>query len=170
MFVVDTSVLSSFAAAKGLELLLTALSAEKLYIPPAVQQEIQTGLERGVVHLQVILDMLETDAIRVLDIEPIDQQNMAALPSDFGAGEREAVVLCQRYGATLLCNDRKVQRYCTQHSIPCLDLARLLRLLWLKGVATRAKVKTMILRMEKVEHLVFKDRDLVFAPPKNGPD
>jgi predicted nucleic acid-binding protein len=118
------------------------------------------------VHVQAIMDLIETGAIRVLDIEATDQERTAALPSSFGAGEREAVALCQRYSATLLCNDHQVQRYCAQHNVPCLDLARLLRLLWLKGIATKAKVKTMIVRMEKVEHLVFKDPDRVFAPPE----
>lgn len=167
MFVADASILGSFAAARGLKLLLAVLSIETLYIPPAIEREVRAGLERSVTHLQAIVDLIETGTICVLDIEAADQELIAALPTSFGAGERQAVALCQHYGASLLCNDRQVSRYCRAHDIPCLDLPRLLRLLWLKGVATRAKVKTMIVGMEKVEGLVFKERDRVFAPPEN---
>ena len=89
---------------------------------------------------------------------------MTTLPFGFGAGEREGVALCSRYDATLLSNDSQVRRYCKQHGIACLDLTRLLRLLWLKNVATQAHVKTMIVRMEKVEHLVLKEPERIFAP------
>ena len=164
MFVADTSVLSSFAAARGLDLLLDVLGVEALFMPSAVQREVQVGLERGAEYLQAIVELVKAGRIRVLTFEPTDSECVASLPSGFGAGEREAVALCQRYNATVLCNDRLVRRYCSQHNIPCLDLARLLRLLWLKGLVTKAKVKTMIVRMEKAEHLVFKDLDRVFAP------
>jgi len=168
MFVADTNVLASFAAARGLELLLAALSVQTIYVAPAVLQEVQTGLEKGVGHLQSIVDLVEEGTIQVLNLEAVDQAQIATLPTAFGVGERESVVLARRHAATLLCNDRRVIRYCTRYDLPCLDLARLLRLIWLKGTASRAKVKTMIVRMEKIEHLVFKEQDRVFAPRKNG--
>ncbi len=167
MFVADTSVLSSFAAARGLELVLAALQTETIFIPPAVQQEIEAGLSYGAVHLQAVVDLIRGGTFEVLEVEPADRERMVALPTGFGIGEREAVALCQRYEAVLLCNDRLAQRYCAQHNLPCLDLARLLRLLWLKGFATQAKVKTMIVRMEKVGQLVFTETDRIFALPRN---
>ncbi len=167
MFVADTSVLSSFAAARGLALILAALQTETIFIPLAVQQEIEAGLSHGVVHLQAVVDLTTKGVLRVLEVEPADQECLATLPTGFGIGERAAIALCQRYRATLLCNDRLVQCYCAQHDLPCLDLARLLRLLWLKELATQAKVKTMIVRMEKVEQLIFTETDRVFAPPRN---
>lgn len=94
---------------------------------------------------------------------------LASLPEALGPGEREAIALCLRHGATLLCNDRMVVRYCDAQGILCLNLASLLRKLWTEGIATRAKVKTMIVRMEKTESLVFRDRDRVFASQKDVP-
>lgn len=167
VFIADSSILSSFAAARGLDLLLDALAVETIFIPPAVRREIETGLVRGSAHLQSVLDMIGSGAIAVSSIDLSDQRRMDELPGGFGPGERETLVLCQRYRATLLCNDQKVVRYCAQQAVPCLDLARLLRLLWLKDLATKAKIKTMILRMEKIEHLVFKDIDRLFAPHRD---
>lgn len=165
VFIADTSILGSFAAARGLDLLLSALAVETIFIPPAVQHEIETGLARGVAHLQAVLDMMGSGNVQVLSVEPGDRTRMGGLPSGFGPGERKGVALCQRYQATLLCNDQKVVRYCVQQQITCFDLARLLRLLWLKNLASKAKIRTMIMRMEKAEHLVFKDVDRLFVLP-----
>ena len=169
MILSDTSILSSFAAARALPLLLAALEEDTIFIPPAVEQELQTGLARGVTYLQDVLDLISMGQVQLLDLNESDLECMTSLPEALGPGEREAIALCLRHGATLLCNDRSVVRYCDAQGILCLDFPSLLRKLWTEGVATRAKVKTMIVRMEKAEDLVFKDHDLVFAPQKNIP-
>jgi predicted nucleic acid-binding protein len=169
MILSDTSILSSFAAARGLPLLLAVLEEDTIFIPPAVEQELRAGLSRGVTYLQDVLDQIPTRQVQLLDLDESDLQCMTTLPKALGAGEREAIALCLRHAATLLCNDRRVVRYCDEQGILCLDLASLLRMLWTGGVATRAKVKTMIVRMERAEDLVFKDQDRVFAPQKDIP-
>jgi predicted nucleic acid-binding protein len=105
----------------------------------------------------------------LLDLNDSDLECMTSLPEALWAGEREAIALCLRHGAILLCNDRRVVGYCDAQGILCLDLPSLLRKLWTEGIATRAKVKTMIVRMERVENLVFQDQDRVFAPQKDIP-
>jgi len=169
MILSDTGILSSFAAARGLPLLLAALEGDTILIPPAVEQELRAGLARGVTYLQNVLDLIPMGQVQLLDLNESGLECMSSLPETLGPGEREAIALCLRHGATLLCSDRRVVRYCDAQGILCLDLASLLRKLWTEGVATRAKVKTMIVRMEKVESLVFKDQDRVFAPQKDIP-
>lgn len=117
MILSDTSLLSSFAAARALPLLLVVLEEDAIFIPPAVEQELQAGLAKGVTYLQSVLDLIPRGQVQFL----------------------------------------------------CLNLASLLRKLWTEGIATRAKVKTMIVRMEKTESLVFRDRDRVFASQKDVP-
>jgi predicted nucleic acid-binding protein len=169
MILSDTSILSSFAAAQGLPLLLAALEEDTIFIPPAVEQELQAGLARSVTYLQNVLDLIPMGQVQLLDLDESDLECMTSLPEALGPGEREAIALGLRHGAMLLCNDLRVVRYCDAQGILCLDLASLLRMLWTKGVATRAKVKTMIVRMERAENLVFKDKDRVFAPQKGVP-
>lgn len=169
MILSDTSILSSFAAVQGLPLLLAALEEDAVFIPPAVEQELRAGLVRGVTYLQDILDLIPMGQVQLLDLDESDLECVTLLPEALGPGEREAIALCLRHGTTLLCNDRRVVRYCDAQGILCLDLASLLRKLWTEGFATKAKVKTMIMRMEKAEGLVFKDQDRVFAPQKDVP-
>lgn len=169
MILSDTSVLSSFAAAQALPLLLTASEEDTIFIPPAVEQELRAGLARGVTYLRNVLDLIPRGQVQLLDLNESDLECMASLPEALGPGEREAIALCLRHEATLLCNDRRVVQYCDAQGILCLDLASLLRKLWTEGIATRAKVKTLIVRMEKAENLVFKDHDRVFAPQKDVP-
>ncbi|WP_423222487.1 hypothetical protein [Candidatus Amarolinea aalborgensis] len=164
MVVSDTNILTSFAAARALDLLLKALSVQTIFIPPAVKREIEAGLARHVRHLQPVLDMMTQGFIGVLDLESEDQARLALLPPSFGPGEREAVALCQRLGAILLCNDHQVLRYCAHQTILALDLPTLLRLLWLNGLVSQATVRTMIVRMEKIEHLVLRNADRIFTP------
>jgi predicted nucleic acid-binding protein len=58
MILSDTSILSSFAAAQALPLLLTVSEGDTIFIPPAVEQELQAGLARGVTYLQDVLDLI----------------------------------------------------------------------------------------------------------------
>jgi predicted nucleic acid-binding protein len=169
MILSDTSILSSFAAAQALPLLLTASEGDTIFIPPAVEQELQAGLARGVTYLQDVLDLIPMGQVQLLDLNESDLERMTSLPQALGPGECEAIALCLRHEATLLCNDRRVVQYCDAQGIVCLDLASLLRKLWTEDIATRAKVKTLIVRMEKAENLVFKDHDRIFAPQRDVP-
>jgi len=61
-----------------------------------------------------------------------------------------------RTSATLLSNEKRVVNFCLRQGVKCLDLVTLLRYVWLRGVATRAEVRTLIRQMERVEGLVIK--------------
>lgn len=163
MIVADSNILSSFAAAKGLPLLFKVLQEEVIYIPPSVHRELSAGLEYGVSYLIAVVDLIEGNQLRILELTEQEQEQTATLPGSFGAGEREAITTCLQRGATLLCSEKRVVNYCLQHNISCLNLKALLRLLWKKGVVSKAKVKTMIVRMNKVEGLVFKTTKEIFA-------
>lgn len=163
MIVADSSILSSFAAAKGLPLLFKALQEEVIYIPPSVYRELLAGLEYGVSYLTSVIDLVEENQLRILELTKQEQEQMATLPGSFGVGEREAIAICLQRGATLLCNEKRVVDYCLQEDVLCLNLKALLRLSWKKGVVSKARVKTMIVKMSKAEGLVFKTTKEIFA-------
>jgi predicted nucleic acid-binding protein len=165
VIVSDTSTLSSFAAARALNLLFAALHVEVIYVPPAVQVELSAGIERRIAHLQQIQDLFETGRLQVVELTEDEDIFQSSLPATLGRGEREGIALAIGRGARLLTNDSRALSICRRHNIPHLNLNALLRLLWLEGVATKAKVKTLITRMSKVEGLVFKDRGEIFAEP-----
>lgn len=165
MIVSDTNTLSSFAAARALDLLFAALHVEVIYVPPAVQAELSAGIERRIVHLQQIQDLFDAGRLQVVELTEDEDVFQSSLPATLGRGEREGIALAVGRGARLLTNDNRALRICRCHNIPHLNLNALLRLLWLEGVATKAKVRTLMTRMTKVEGLVFKDRGEIFAEP-----
>jgi len=148
--------LSSFAAARSLPLLFDAVGEETIHIPPAVQQELQEGVAYGLSYLSCITFAVDKGDIQVLAVTKQDREQMALLPTSFGHGEREAVALCFRLRATLLSNEKRVVNHCKRVGIHCLKLKTLLKMLWREGIASKAKVKTMMHRMTQVEGLVFK--------------
>ena len=137
MIIADSDILSSFAAAKGLPLLFKALQEEVIYIPPSVYRELLAGLEYGVSYLTSVIDLVEENQLRILELTKQEQEQMATLPGSFGVGEREAIAICLQRGATLLCNEKRVVDYCLQ--------------------------ETMIVKMSKAEGLVFKTTKEIFA-------
>lgn len=166
LIISDTNILSSLAAGDALPLLFRLFPNNVIYIPPAVQQELQVGLERGQAYLQMTLDAVTEGQLQVLPLSDREQHLAEQLPRKLNLGEQEAIALTQSRRARLLSNDKRVVRYCQTHQLKVVDLADVLRLLWTRRVITHAKVEQLITRMQQVENLVLSqvDRDKIFAP------
>jgi predicted nucleic acid-binding protein len=166
LIISDTNILSSLAAAEALPLLFRLFPNNVIYIPPAVQQELQVGLERGQAYLQMILDAVSGGQLQVLPLSDREQHLAGQLPRTLNLGEQEAIALTQSHQARLLSNDKRAVRYCQTYQLKVVDLADVLRLLWTRRVVTRANVEQIITRMQQVENLVLNqtDRDKIFAP------
>lgn len=144
-------------------MLFDILHEDVIYIPPSVHRELLDGLAHGVSYLAEAVRLVENGKLKVLEITEQDRQQMVSLPTSFGLGEKEGVVLCSREQAFLLSNEKRVVNYCLRNDITCLDLKALLRLLWKDGLVSQAKVKTIMVRMTKVEDIVFKTTKEIFA-------
>jgi len=166
MVVSDTNILGSFAAADALPQLIALLEERTILIPPAVEDELRTGVARGAEHLQRVLLALDQGHITVVSLGEADQAFARTLPRKLNAGEREAIALALRHNAGLLTNDQQAIRSCGHVGIPTLDLKALLRELWLRRVATQTEVRGLIEEMSRVDRTVFLERDLnqIFAP------
>jgi len=134
LFISDTNILSSLAAADALSFLLCLFPNTIIYIPPAVHQELQIGLERGKTYLNLVLQRIKTGDIQVIDLLEQEQKSIDNLPKKLNRGECEAIALAQNRQAALLSNDKRAIRYCQQQYIEIIDLSDLLRLFWTVGV------------------------------------
>lgn len=161
----DTNILSSFAAGDSLPQLLQLFSRSKLVIPPAVQQELQMGMDMGEKHLDPILQAIAAKQIEVLSLSAEEEALTYSFPLNLNEGERQAIAISQMRKATLLCNDKQAIRYCQQRRITVLNLVDLLRRLWVKQVRTPDEVRMMIEKMEETEGLALTPRqvDEIFA-------
>ena len=127
VIVSDTNILSSLAAADALPLLLQLFPDDTIYIPPAVEQELQTALAFGRRHVERVLVALTAGMICRIELTAVERSQMATLPSQLHAGEREGIVLCQARKSLFLTNDRRAIRFCEAQAIQVVDLVVLLR-------------------------------------------
>lgn len=158
----DTNIVSSFLGVGRLELLLSALGADHVLIPPRVLDELNVGVRRG--HLtEGILQRTLASGVRTIAIEAIDQQRIRLMPAAFGAGEQQAVAVAIRLSAPVLSNDRRVVSYCRDQRVLCLDLPTLLRLIWRSSTASQDEVRALLQEMMRHEGIIFRNVERIFA-------
>ena len=82
------------------------------------------------------------------------------LPGSLGTGETESIAVClHRPGTRLLSNDKRARNFCRERGIPCLDLASILRALWVRKLLTKKKVRELIRQIETEQGMVIKNKD-----------
>ncbi|HMR67821.1 MAG TPA: hypothetical protein PKE64_27740 [Anaerolineae bacterium] len=162
----DTNILSSLAAGECFPLLYQLFPGARIGIPPAVEQELQLGLDRGQRYLTAVLQAVSDGQLAVLPLSAAEQVLAQSLPRKLNAGECEAIAIGKNRGAPLLSNDQQAIRYCRQNKIEALDLATILNLLWTRQIISIKQVEGLIHRMERVEGLTLNQvqQQRVFAP------
>jgi predicted nucleic acid-binding protein len=166
VIVSDTNILSSLASADALDLLAELFHGDTIYIPPAVEQELQVALSYGQAHVERVFQALEAGDIQRIELTDAERLLMATLPAKLHAGEREGIVICQVRKHLFLSNDRRAVRYCDANGIETISLAFLLRSLWILRILSQHEVRELIKTMGTVEDLVLNktQRDFIFAP------
>ena len=82
----DTNILSSFAAGNALPLLFRLFPNTTILVPPAVHQELQTGLAYGKRHLDEVLQSFAVGKLQIISLSKDEQQLTAKLPAKIGFG------------------------------------------------------------------------------------
>jgi predicted nucleic acid-binding protein len=162
----DTNILSSLAAGEALALLFRLFSKTTIYIPLAVQQELQIGLDKGKIYLEQVEQAIATGKIQVLHLSIKEQTLASTLPDALNPGECQAIAIAQQRQGRLLSNDKKAVNYCLANHVKVANLADLLREFWLRGLISTPKIKRLIQRMEEVERLRLSSHDYakIFTP------
>lgn len=142
-YVLDTNVLSRFARINRLDLLLQ-LSIGRVYITPAIQRELEAGLDNGVSYLADAVQLIRTGQLPVLPLSQIDRQFMRALPNKLGDGESEAIALCRRANLIFLSHDSRAIEYCKHEGINSIRLMNLVAQLKKAGLLTDAEIQIML--------------------------
>ena len=147
--VVDTNILSIFAEIDQLDLLTTIFKKHKLVIVPAVYQEISIGVKRGHKHLQLALNLIDQDKfVEIVSSSLDEKEHLAALPSTFGLGEAESIIICQTRGWTFASFDRKAVNFCRQNGITVVTLNDILAAAWKGDFTTKQKIQEIIQQIE----------------------
>ena len=163
----DTNILSSLALADGFDLLFQLFSRADIKIPPAVHQELKVGLERQQIHLEIVLQAIDTGKLQILHLSSEEEKLTKDLPRKLNAGESEAIALSQTRKAPLLSNDKRAINYCKRNKVEVIDLPTILNLLWTRQIIKKREVDLLIKKMKERENLKLTEsqRNRVFAPP-----
>lgn len=73
----DTNILSSLAAGDALATLRRLYPKSRLLIPPTVQQELQSGFDRGKTYLQPVLQAIAKQQIEVVSLSAEEELSLS---------------------------------------------------------------------------------------------
>jgi len=166
IIVSDSNMLSSLASANALNLLHKLYKVDTIYIPIAVEQELQQALKPDKEYIKQIFQNIATGKIKILPLTANEQALTKTLPPKLHDGEREGIILCYRERHSFLCNDKRAIRYCHQHGIKVVDLPLLLNLFWTRHIISKYQAETLIQKMVAQENLHLSEEQLaqIFAP------
>lgn len=137
-YLIDTNVLSLLARAGQLDLL--QYITIPLYITPTIKQEIETGVQREVYHLNHVLALINNGDVQMLAPTGTNSQIVKRLPNKLGQGEAEAIAICRRLGLIFITHDRKAINYCERTGVNCIPLTDLVAEFESAGALTEAEV------------------------------
>ncbi|MBI3327208.1 MAG: hypothetical protein HYZ81_10970 [Nitrospinae bacterium] len=163
MVLADTNILSTFAKIGELPLLRRLFAGEGIGVVPAVQEELLSGVRKGYLVLQALVELIQHRQIEL--VVPTVEETLAkgALPPSFDEGERETLAVAKARGDTILTNERLAKNWCTGAGIPCVDLPGILRLCWRTKLLTKEQVRRLVRQIEEHDRIVFKDPEHIFA-------
>lgn len=162
MTLADNNILSTFARIGRLQLLFDLFKPEPLGVTPAVFAGLQTGVERGAMFLEVVLQRIESGELHLVALTPEEVLSLGSLPASLGAGERESVAVCRARRYVLLTNDKRARNFSRGEGVTVLDLGGVLRALWECGLQSKQQVKRLIQEIETKEKLVIKNKGAIF--------
>lgn len=136
----DANVLSRLALIGKANLLTVALP-ERCTTAPAIQHEIEAGIDLGIAYLQPIIDLVEQGTLRVVELEPGDLEFVASVPRKLARGEAEGIALCKRLDMVFVTHDHKAANYCERVGVTCLHFSTLVEALYKRGLLTAADAK-----------------------------
>ena len=161
MIVIDTNIIGTFAVIEELELLWEVFPHDQMAMVPAVQTELEAGIEEGRGFLSPVFELLESGKLLLLESSTEEELQRYQMPSSLDDGEAESIAICRARHAALLSNDRQAIQFCHQKGIQVYDLPALLRSIWKQGIRTADDVRTLIILMETKEGLAIRHVDRI---------
>lgn len=162
MIIVDADILSMFAKAGSLNVLIEFFGKEQIGMTPAIADEISVPLQYGYSFpLQILSQIPVVPISKSVGKEFLQLQTTAA---SLGGGEREGIAFCKVEGAMFATNDSTARRFAKMQGIEVISLQAFLRTLWVSGVRSKQEAKELLEQIklsddlkvsEEVENEIF---------------
>lgn len=163
--IVDTDILSMFAKAQALEVLMELVGPEQLRITPAIADEISIPLQYGYHFPKQILSLIPVVDLSPPVVREVMRLKIAAL--SLGRGEREAIAYCQMETAIFITNDVAAQQFAQKQGVAVISFQGLLRSLWVGGIRTLVEVRELLEQIKQADRLTISTEveDEIFSQP-----
>jgi predicted nucleic acid-binding protein len=159
----DTNMLSTFAKIRELLLLLKLFRDERFGVVPAVHEELQNGVSKGYLGLQVVIELIQQGQIDLVVPNAEEIFAKGTLPKSFDEGERETIAVANSRAYQVLTNERLVKNWCKKIGRTYWDLPGILRAFWRTNLLTKEQVQRLVNEIEAKDRIVFKDKEQIFA-------
>lgn len=166
MILLDNNILSTFARVGQLELLFRLFPRDTLGVAPAVHDEFMRAISLGCHFLEPAAELINQGRLHIVPLTAREIAAKPGLPTSFGAGDADCVIIAHQRKFPVLTNDRRVRNFCREQGLAVFDLPQLLRALWENGVLSHGRVRRLTDEMEAAENMVIRNKDAIFERPK----
>lgn len=156
----DTDIVSMFAKAKSLDILIVLLSGIKLSITPKIKDELSIPLEYG--------HSFPEDIFRKFDLiipdkdDYVEYERLKSLYPYLGKGELEALAVAKKKGYILAVNDHKAFEVALKEKITPVNVHIILKTLLKKKILNKEEISALINKLEESDNTVIKGKDNIF--------
>ena len=161
MIIFDTDILSMFAKAKALNVLLNLLSGFRLCITPKIKEELSVPLQYGHSFPREIFNKFEV--IFPTEEEYLESERLQTLYSFLGKGELEAIAMAKIRKCVFSSNDLKAFNAALKEEITVINVHIILRTILRKKILNKSDLKELIQRLETSDNARIKDVDKIFV-------
>lgn len=159
----DTNILSTFAKVQRTALLIELFGLGRIGLTPVVYEELQSGVSKGYVVLQSIIDLVQQGQLLLIVPNADEVIQKSALSASFDLGERETLLVAKSRVYGVLTNESHVKHWCRREAVGVWDLPGILRSLWRNNIISREDVRTLIEQIEQRDRVIFKYKEHILA-------
>ena len=162
MIIIDTNILSTFCRVDEFSLLFKLFPKHNFGIPPAVFDEVINAVQVGYTFLEKIIHYIESKKLELLSLTPNELLLKQNLPSSFGGGDLECIIISRRESYILLTNDKRMRNYCLSNNVVVYDLPEILRALWKSEIISIEQLQSLVCEIEDKDNILIKNKEEIF--------
>lgn len=160
MIICDTDILSMFAKADAIDVLIKTLSNFNLCITPRIKEELSVPLQYGYSFPQIIFDRMEL--IFPTETEAFLYEELRNKNQSIGKGEIEAISIAKNRKCIFATNDKIAIETALAEGVTVINVHTVLKVMLKKGEIDKASVRQLIYKLEEMDNAIILGKDEIF--------
>ncbi len=156
----DADIISMFAKAGAVDVLIETLSKFRLCITPRIKDEISVPLQFGYSFPEIIFNKLEL--IFPTEEESSLYQTYHKVNQTLGKGELEAISIAKSRKCIFAANDRKALEFAVNEGLTVINVHSILKVMLEKEILNINELKVLIGKIEEADNTRILGKDMIF--------